>query len=191
MKRRRSQLTSTRGFALLMTVTLLAFIVVLLLGLAVYTRVETAAAGNTQRQAQARENARLAMDIALRQLQQFAGPDTRVTATAQNFGGIDGTRYYTGVWSSDPAATDSAATPLTWLVSGNELSKPDTSEGAAAGSTVATPLAITPGSLPSATVDLVGRNSTGATSRANYVAAPLTDIKATGAFTPWSPTHHA
>jgi hypothetical protein len=180
MERRRSQLTSTRGFALLMTVTLLAFIVVLLLGLAVYTRVETAAAGNTQRQAQARENARLAMDIALRQLQQFAGPDTRVTATAQNFGGIDGTRYYTGVWSSDPAATDSAATPLTWLVSGNELSKPDTSEGAAAGSTVATPLAITPGSLPSATVDLVGRNSTGATSRANYVAAPLTDIKATG-----------
>ena len=105
-------MSSQGGFALLITITLLGFLLVLLLGLAVYTRVETSVAGNTQRQSQARENAMLALNVALAQLQKHAGPDTRVTATAANFGAIDGTRHYTGVWSSDPART----TPLTWLV---------------------------------------------------------------------------
>jgi hypothetical protein len=172
--------TSRRGFALLITITLLAFIVVLLIGLAMFTRVETAVAGNVQKQAQARENALLGLQVALGQLQKYAGPDTRVTATAQNFGGIDGTRHYTGVWSSDPAATDSPATPLTWLVSGNELTAPDTSEGAAQGATVPAPLAILPETPGNRTVDLIGRNTLGTTTRTNYVVAPLTDISATG-----------
>ena len=72
---------SEGGFALLIVVTLLGFIVVLLLGLATYTRIETTIAGNTQRQAQARENALLALNVALGQLQKHAGPDRRVTAT--------------------------------------------------------------------------------------------------------------
>ena len=43
------------------------------------------------------------------------------------------------------------------------------------------PLAITPAAPGSRTVDLVGRNSTGSTSRnADYVVAPLVDIPATG-----------
>lgn len=174
------RLPARRGFALLITITLLAFIVVLLVGLAAYTRVETAVAGNTQRQAQARENALLGLQVALGQLQRYAGPDTRVTATAQNFGGIDGTRAYTGVWSSDPAATEAATMPLTWLVSGNELTAPDTTQGAAAGSTVPAPRAILPSAPGSNTVDLVGRNSVGTTARTNFVAAPLQDIRATG-----------
>ena len=44
-----------------MVVTLLAFIVVLLVGLAAYTRIETSIAGNSQRQAQAREAAQAAL----------------------------------------------------------------------------------------------------------------------------------
>ena len=170
-----------RGFALLIVITLLAFMVVLLLGLAVYTRVETAVAGNTQRQAQARENALLALNVALGQLQQHAGPDTRVTATAAHFNAIDGTRHYTGVWSSNATETDTPGTPRTWLVSGNELRVADTSEGAAQGSTVPAPLAIKPDAPGTRTVDLVGRNATGSTSRnADYVVAPLIDIPATG-----------
>ena len=58
-----------RGFALLIVVTLLAFIVVLLVGLAAYTRIETSVAGNTQRQAQAREGAARSR---LRRAQPFA-----------------------------------------------------------------------------------------------------------------------
>jgi len=107
--------TRTGGFALLITITLLSFVVLLLVGLATYTRIETAISGNTQKQAQARQNALLALDVALGQLQKHAGPDQRVTATAENFGGVAGTRYYTGVW--DAANLDAA--PV-WLASGLE-----------------------------------------------------------------------
>jgi len=170
-----------RGFALLIVITLLAFIVLLLLALAVFTRVETAVAGNTQRQAQARENALLALNVAVGQLQRYAGPDTRVTATAANFGGIDGTRHYTGVWSSDPAATATPATPLTWLVSGNELTQADPDPNATPGSIIPAALAVTPDAPGTRTVDLIGRNTTGSTTRnADYVVAPLTDLTAAG-----------
>ncbi len=103
------------GFALLITITLLAFLVILLVGLATYTRVETAVAGNTQRQAQARQNALLALNIAVAQLQKYAGPDTRVTATGQAIGGASA-KNLTGVWD----ATGTGPTALTWLVSGSE-----------------------------------------------------------------------
>jgi hypothetical protein len=170
------------GFALLMVVVLLSFIVVLLVGLAAYTRIETSIAGNSQRQAQARENALLALNVAVGQLQRYAGPDTRVTATAQNFGGINNTRYYTGVWPTDPAAypENDPLKPLTWLVSGNEFLQPDTSESAAPGSMIPNSLKITPAAPGARTVDLIGRISTGSTSRTNYVAAPLSDIQARG-----------
>jgi type II secretory pathway component PulK len=92
------------GFALLLTVTLLAFLVVLLIGLAAYTRVETAIAGNTQRQTQARQNALVALNIALGQLQTYAGRDQAVTATAEAVTTTNSTKHYTGVWWTD--ATD-------------------------------------------------------------------------------------
>src|SRR6185436_17318708 len=46
-----------RGFALLLSITLLAFLLLLLLGLAAFARIETVAALMSQRQAQAREHA--------------------------------------------------------------------------------------------------------------------------------------
>lgn len=71
-----------RGFALLITITLLAFLVLLLVSLASLTRVETQVANNNQHLAQARQNALFALNIALGQLQRHTGPDKRVTATA-------------------------------------------------------------------------------------------------------------
>ncbi len=71
-----------RGFALLITITLLAFLVLLLVSLASLTRVETQVANNNQSLAQARQNALMALNIALGQLQRHTGPDQRVTATA-------------------------------------------------------------------------------------------------------------
>ena len=71
-----------RGFALLITVTLLAFLVLLLVSLATLTRVETQVSANNQRLAQARQNALMALNIALGQLQKYTGPDQRVTAPA-------------------------------------------------------------------------------------------------------------
>jgi hypothetical protein len=70
------------GFALLITITLLAFLVLLLVSLASLTRVETQVGANNQQLAQARQNALMALNIALGQLQKHTGPDQRVTATA-------------------------------------------------------------------------------------------------------------
>ncbi len=104
------------GFALLITITLLAFLVILLVGLGVYTRVETSIAGNTQRQAQARQNALVGLNLAVAQLQKYAGPDTRVTATAESTTGAVAQKiHYTGVW--DTAVP--GASPV-WLASGLE-----------------------------------------------------------------------
>ena len=131
--------------------------VLLLVGLASYTRIETAVAGNFQKQAQARQNAQLALDVALAQLQKHAGPDTRVTASAESFGGSSSTRHYAGVWD----ATASGADPVSWLVSGNEIN----------------PLARTPTAPGAGTVELVGRQTTGT---ANAVLAPLVALTSVG-----------
>ncbi|HEY9249654.1 MAG TPA: hypothetical protein VIO38_11000, partial [Rariglobus sp.] len=70
------------GFALLITITLLAFLVLLLVSLASLTRVETQVASNNQSISQARQNALMALNIALGQLQKYTGPDQRVTGPA-------------------------------------------------------------------------------------------------------------
>lgn len=72
----------SRGFALLITITLLAFLVLLLVSLASLTRVEVSVADNTQQLAQARQNALMALNIAIGQLQRHTGPDQRITAPA-------------------------------------------------------------------------------------------------------------
>lgn len=187
-------LQSNRGFALLITLTMLAFIVLMLVGLAAYTRVETSVAGNTQRQAQARENALLALNVAVGQLQKYAGVDTAITATAAGFGGRDGTMHYTGVWPStytpppapvnpeDPVPVPTPEIPRTWLVSGNEFTKPDVSEGAEPGATVPDPLVKTPAEPGSGLQVLVGARSTATnnTRNARWVEAPLVNLTATG-----------
>ncbi|MEO5961223.1 MAG: hypothetical protein ABIZ49_07120, partial [Opitutaceae bacterium] len=145
------------GFALLITITLLAFLVILLVGLAAYTRVETAVVGNTQRQAQARENALLGLNVALAQLQKHAGPDQRVTATAEAFPNAAGTSHYTGVWDTTATGPDAQ----TWLVSGNETN----------------PLAVKPDATPVDPQELVGIKTSGVT---NDVRAKLMPITAVG-----------
>lgn len=157
----------SRGFALLITLTLLAFVVLLLVGLASYTKIETAVAGNFQKQAQARQNALLALDVALAQLQKHAGPDTRVTATAESVTGVvNQKRYYTGVWDT----TTAGATPV-WLVSGLET---------------ATAPSVTTAIPAASQVTLVGPNTDGSAflangnPGANQVVAPLQALTSVG-----------
>ncbi|HEY9247669.1 MAG TPA: hypothetical protein VIO38_00980, partial [Rariglobus sp.] len=119
-----------RGFALLITITLLAFLVLLLVSLASLTRVETQVADNNQRLSQARANALFALNTAIGQLQQFVGPDQRVTAPATLGDGtnnslpvpVNGSRHWTAAWGNTNAATVDRSVPvfLNWLVSGNE-----------------------------------------------------------------------
>ncbi|MEZ0218499.1 MAG: hypothetical protein ACAH89_15280, partial [Rariglobus sp.] len=121
-----------RGFALLITVTLLAFLVLLLVSLASLTRVETQVAGNSQRLDQARQNALMALNIALAQLQKATGPDQRTTVRADFGNGASGNTLPIAVngarqWMAAIGNTSASAavfrqTPvvLNWLVSGNE-----------------------------------------------------------------------
>lgn len=106
----------TRGFALLITITLLAFLVLLLVSLAALTRVETQVASNSQTLSSARANALLALNIALGQLQKYAGPDKAVTARADITSPAINQPYLTGVWKTG----NTTSTPDVWLVSGNE-----------------------------------------------------------------------
>jgi len=146
-----------RGFALVITLGLLALLLLLLLAFGAWTKVEVRVVENARDQTQARQNALLALNLAIGRLQKFAGPDNRVTATAEGFGGDLGTSHYTGVWD----AMQPDPTPLTWLVSGNE--------GVNA-------LALSP-SVTSGGVELVGASSAG---RAGDVTAPRQPILANG-----------
>src|SRR5690606_33994610 len=142
---------SERGFALLITITLVAFLVLILVSIATLTRVETQVAANSQQLSQARQNPRMARNIAIGQLQKYAGPGQRVTARAdlENPAGTVNT-HWVGVYGSSVAAdyndtpvtiatalTDSAnvspggssARLLNWLVSGNEATAFDPRRG--------------------------------------------------------------
>lgn len=126
---------SKRGFALVIALSLMAFILLLLLSMTTFVRVESSNASNSLHQLEARQNAQLGALVALGRLQKLAGPDQRVTARAEimvdpDSSPIEGTAYWTGVWSSK---MDSAGKPLNdaldnavglnahkpqWLVSG-------------------------------------------------------------------------
>lgn len=100
------------GFILIVTVTLLGFLVLLLVFLSLIVRVETAVAANNVRSTQARQNALFALRAAIGQLQEEAGPDQRVTATADLIDATAENTRWTGVWDS----TNPGAGPV-WLVS--------------------------------------------------------------------------
>lgn len=118
------------GFALLITITLLAFLVLLLVSLASLTRVETQVASNSAQLAQARANALFALNLAVGKLQEHAGSDQRVTARADIQAANTGNPLWTGVWDATPpsavtpthAAAPASSAPLVWLVNGNESS---------------------------------------------------------------------
>ncbi|MEM9080246.1 MAG: hypothetical protein AAGC74_06080 [Verrucomicrobiota bacterium] len=78
---------------------------------------------------EARANARLALQLAIGELQKHAGPDQRITARADILGGNTANPYLTGVWNSRrvdgaslPTSNEFSGTArdrefLTWLVS--------------------------------------------------------------------------
>lgn len=98
--------TSQNGFALVLTLLMLAFVVVLLLTISTIIRIESKASANSLKQAQARQNALLGLKVALAQLQSEAGPDQRATGRADLLDNnaatptADGVTqpFWTGVW---------------------------------------------------------------------------------------------
>lgn len=112
---------SPRGFALVLTLALLSLLVLAVFALSALVRVNGLVATSSTAQMQARQNALLALGLALSELQKAAGPDARVTGIA----GITGiaphaantTRHWCGVWRSDGSF-------VSWLASGAQSGAP-------------------------------------------------------------------
>lgn len=96
------------GFAIVMTVAILALLAVVAIGMLSLSTIEVRQASLRQYDIEARANARLALMLALGELQKQVGPDQRVTAPASL---LDGTPdspdaegmvhpHWTGVWRS-------------------------------------------------------------------------------------------
>lgn len=103
-----------QAYALIVAISLMAFLVLLLLSLTTLVQVELSTTTTQKDRHLVRENARLALLMAIGDLQKHAGPDQRVTARAEIFENIEnGNRYWTGVWD----ASGTNPNPH-WLVSG-------------------------------------------------------------------------
>ncbi|MFM2171174.1 MAG: hypothetical protein RI957_1403 [Verrucomicrobiota bacterium] len=211
----------SKGFTLILTISLLVLLTLVGIGLLSLSAVTLRGSAQANAQRMARDNARMAMIIALGQLQKHAGSDTRVTASAdiaassggntliagaspvnnlsingQNKGLTtvqNGSRHWTGVWQNrDLPNTIPTRTPspqlIQWLVSGNEsifatTTSPNHSGILPSNANVSVGANGNVGNTSRAVV-LAGRNTVGDPSGAtlaNYVAAPLVDIKGTTA----------
>lgn len=106
------------GFALIVAISLMGFLLLLSISLATLTQVETNASNTGVDSEKARKNAYMGLLAALGELQTAAGPDRRAMATADAMNGVQtGARHWLGVWNS----TSASSTPV-WLVSGDKPS---------------------------------------------------------------------
>ena len=118
------------GFALVATLSLMILLAILGVGLLGLSSVALRQASTGSHEAEARANARLALILAIGQLQKTAGPDQRITIGADQLTetGGDGSetaaasehRHWTGVYHSwlDEEETRPEPDFLTWLASG-------------------------------------------------------------------------
>ncbi|WP_309384381.1 hypothetical protein [Cerasicoccus frondis] len=106
-----------RGFSLIIAMTLMSLMLILALSMATFTSVELSTTEQKESLATARSNALLGLQIALGQLQKEAGPDQRITASADIIGADREVRNWVGVW--DTTITDPELDIPVWLVSGD------------------------------------------------------------------------
>jgi len=171
-----------RGFALVTVLACLVLLTIVVVALLDLSTIALRSADQTTNTARAQANARLALMLALGDLQRQAGPDTRATAAASILAaeGI-AQPHWTGVWSTravngGPLLTrddkagglrdtrvigaDQAQLALGWLVSGSPLS---------------------PRTPPSgASIKLVGPGTLGAAAAADEVSAPQVAVTSGG-----------
>lgn len=141
------------GFALVIALSLMAFILLLVLSINTLIQIETRSAQISLNTLQARESARLALMMAIGQLQENAGHDQRVTARAELLGDTKvhtKALFWTGVWD-----TMNLNKAPTWLVSGNDVD---------------------PSSKPAKPMQLVGPGTVGSDT-AHYVEVPTIEIR--------------
>lgn len=115
------------GFALVVSVMLMILLAILALGMLSLSAVALRTSGQGQAEASARANARLAMMLALGELQRTMGPDQRVSAPAAAVTAQARQPHLTGAWESwrwqpgagSPDYSAKSSKFLGWLVSGD------------------------------------------------------------------------
>nr|MDA3873323.1 hypothetical protein [Kiritimatiellia bacterium] len=102
------------GSALLVTLLVVSLLLVVVTTFSAYVRLELRAVSARMELIKARQNAKLGMHLALARLQETAGPDQRVTATAEILGTTThlSNLHIAGVWD-----TQSPNAPPQWLIS--------------------------------------------------------------------------
>ena len=123
------------GFALVITLSLMILLTVIAVGLLTLSSVALRSSAQGNAMATARANARLALMLAIGDLQKSAGPDQRVTARADVVTGTEANPMLTGVWksweikaTSPPSASEFEQSARDakfqgWLVSGTDPAK--------------------------------------------------------------------
>ncbi|MEX1114433.1 MAG: hypothetical protein WEB53_04240 [Akkermansiaceae bacterium] len=130
MKSKLSLPLHRRGFALIVTLSLMILLTVIAVGLLSLSTISLRSTSQGDAMQAAKANARLALMLAIGDLQKQLGPDTRISATADQATSGDGSvsttpaaqRQWAGSYKSWDAAVPSAPRPepgfLQWFVSG-------------------------------------------------------------------------
>jgi hypothetical protein len=119
------------GFALIVTLSLMILLTVVAVGLLTLSSISLRSTSQGEAMQIARANAKVALLLAIGDLQRQLGPDTRISATADQIANADGTesttprpqRQWSGAYESWAAGLPNAARPepkfLQWFVSGD------------------------------------------------------------------------
>ena len=111
MKLLASKQTSSRGFALVVSLSLMVLLTVVAVGLLTLSTVSLRSTSQAAAQSEARANARLALMLALGELQKTMGPDQRVSASGDIVADSNVKNpHWTGVWNSWQAGSTASGT---------------------------------------------------------------------------------
>ncbi|MES2474766.1 MAG: hypothetical protein V4640_03220 [Verrucomicrobiota bacterium] len=125
------QFRRARGFALIVTLSLMILLTVIAVGLLTLSSISLRSTNQTDAMQAARANARIALMLAIGDLQKQLGPDPRISTTADQLAGTNSSssaapqnqRQWAGAYNSWPEALPDASRPtpefLQWFVSGD------------------------------------------------------------------------
>lgn len=119
------QRRSRNGFALIVVLSFVVLLVILTLGLLSLSAIELRRSGRISESSEARANARLALMLAIGELQRELGPDQRITAPGgqqMTEGATGAGKNWTGVYDAWPSTSVARPEPTfrRWLISGDE-----------------------------------------------------------------------
>lgn len=117
------------GFALIVTLSLMILLTIIAVGLLTLSSVSLRSSSQGEAMQIARSNAKMAMMLALNQVQTYTGPDQRITMNADqrpkaedgsDTSAVTGKRHWTGVYNAWQSTSATRPEPgfISWMVSG-------------------------------------------------------------------------